>query len=110
MFIPQEMYQGTGTTEYSQIGFNELSISQGIVQNVKNNEMIGMSKDMYDVNKIMRNQLDEDEIDVIQEPTNHVHQFSYQSTAGRVFNIMFFFNAGSLTAPTTLDQLFLVIN
>ena len=65
MLIPQEMYRGTGTTEWGQIGFDELSISQGIVQNVKNNEMTGMSKDMYDVNKIMRNLLDEDEIDVI---------------------------------------------
>ena len=58
MLILQEMYRGTGTTEYGQIGFDELSVSRGIVQNVKNNEMTGMSKDMYDVNKIMRNLLD----------------------------------------------------
>ena len=77
MLIPQNMYQGTGTTKYGQIGLDELSVSRGIVQNVKNTEMIVMSKDMHNVNKIMRNLFGEDEIDVIQEPTNHVHQFSY---------------------------------
>ena len=46
MLIPQEMYRGMGTFEWGQIGFDELSISQGIVHNVRNNEITGMSKDM----------------------------------------------------------------
>ena len=73
---------------------------------VKNDTMTGVSKDMYDVNKILKNLLDEDTIDVVEETTNHVHQFSYQTTAGRVLKIMFFFNARSLTASTAIDQLF----
>ena len=55
---------------------------------VKNDTMTGVSKDMYDVNKILNNLLDEDTIDVVEETTNHVHQFSYQITAGRVLNIV----------------------
>ena len=72
--------------------------------------MTGVSKDFYDMNKIMKNVLDEDEIDGMEEPTKEVHQFSYRSTAGGIFNIMFFFNAGSLTASTALWQLSLVIH
>ena len=68
--------------------------------------MTGISKDMYDVNKILNNLLNEDTIDVVEETTNHVHQFSYQTTAGRLLNIMFFFNAQSLTTSTAIDQLF----
>ena len=60
---------------------------------VDNDTMTGMSKDMYDVNKILKNLLDEDSIDVVEKATNSVHQFSYQTTAGRLLNIMFFFNA-----------------
>ena len=73
---------------------------------VKNDIMTGVSKDMYDVNKILNNLLDEDTIDVVEETTNHVHQFSYQITAGRLLNIRFFFNARSLSVSTAIDQLF----
>ena len=62
------------------------------------------------MNKIMKNLLDKDEIDDTEEPTKKVHQFSYHSTDGRIFNIMFFSNAGLLTAYTALWQLSLVIH
>ena len=66
----------------------------------------GISKDFYDVNKIMKNLLDEDEIDQMEQLTVHVDQFSWRNTSGRDFNIIPFFNSGLLPANIALQQLF----
>ena len=87
-----------------EIGVNEVKLFGGVATNMKNDEMSGVSEDFYDLNKILKNLLDEDEIDPFQEPTIYVNQFCYRSTAGRVFNIAFFFNAGSLPANVLIKQ------
>ena len=53
--------------------------------------------------------LDGEDIDVEHEPAQYVHQFLYRSTSGRMFNVMHFFNNGSLPANVVLVQLFYCI-
>ena len=88
--VPQKTYRGPGI-EYGQIGCDEIHVTKGAVVNVKNDQLTGLSKDFYDMTKIMKNLLDEDEIDQMEEPTVHAHQWCYRSTTGRIFNVMFFF-------------------
>ena len=57
----------------------------------------------------MKNLLGEEDINTLEEPAVHAHQFCYRRTAGRAFNIMFFFNAGSLSDLVALEQLSLAI-
>ena len=51
MLIPQEMHKSTGTTEWGQVGFDKIKIASGIVTNVKNDVMSGMSEDAYDLKR-----------------------------------------------------------
>ena len=107
--VPQPTYCGPGT-EWGEIGCNEIHVTKGVMVNVKNNEVTGVCTDFYDITKIMKNLLDEDKIDQMEEQTVHVNQWCYRSTAGRIFNVMFFFNAGSLPASVALNQLALVVH
>jgi len=86
-----------------------MKLDQGVGINVKNNEMTCMSSDFYDMNKIIKNLLDNEEIDKQHEPAVYVNQYCYRSTAGRVYNVMFFFNSSSLTANIAIQQLHWVI-
>ena len=88
--IPQPTYRGTGKEEWGQVGCDEMKASRGVGINVKNNEMTCMSNDFYDMNKIVKNLLDDDDIDKQYEPAVYVNQYCYRSLSGRVFNVMFF--------------------
>ena len=89
--VPQQTYHGSAeVVEWGQIGCDEIHVTKGVTVNVKNNAMTGLCGDFYDMTKIMKNLLDEDEIDQMEEPTVHAHQWCYRSTAGRIFNVMFF--------------------
>ena len=67
--------------------------------------MSGITSDFFDVNKILKHLLDDDEINDEHQSIVYVHQFSYQFTAGRVFNILHVFNSGSLPTNVALMQL-----
>ena len=109
--VPQPTYRGSCMwIEWGHVGCDEIHITNGVAVNVKNNEVAGLCKDFHDITKIMKNLLDDDEIDNMEEPAVHAHQFCYRSTAGRIFNVMFFFNAGSLPGSVALEQLALVIH
>jgi hypothetical protein len=109
--VPQPTYHGNKlVVEWGQIGCDEIHITKGQFVNVKNSVTSGFCADFYDMKQIMKNLLDEDEIDKTEEPALHAHQFCYRSTAGRIFNIMFFFNAGSLPGSVALEQLSLAIH
>ena len=98
-----------GVLFWGHLGMDEVHLAKGFVCNVKNDTVRGVTKDFYDVNKIMRNLIDEDEIDHTYQPVVNAHQFSYRSTSGEVFNVMTFFNNGSLTASVALQQVFYCI-
>ena len=90
--------------------YHESHITAGVVVNLKNDEVNGFSSNFHNMSKIMKNLLDEDEIDNMEEPIVHARQFCYQSTAGSISNVMFFFNAGSLPGSVALEQLALVVH
>ena len=46
---------------------------KGVTVNVSNNVMTGVYTNFYDMNKIMKNLLGEDEIDKLEAPTVHAH-------------------------------------
>jgi len=109
MGIVQPTYCGEGIGEQGQIGCDEIKVTGGIGTNVKDDSMRGLAKDFYDVNKILKNLLDEDELDLMEQPTVYINQFCYRLTSGRVYNIMFFYNTGSLPANVALKQLFFCV-
>ena len=94
-----------GRVEWGQLRFNKMKVLQALMINVKNNKLSGITSDFHDVNKILKNLLDEDDINDKHKPTIYVHQFPYRYIDGRVFNIMHFFNSGSLPANIVLMQL-----
>ena len=107
--LPQPIYRGT-IVEYGHVGCDDIHITKGVAVNVKNDEVAGFCKDFHDLDKIMKNLLREEDINTFEEPAVRAHQFFHRSTAGRIFNIVFFFNAGSLSGSVELDQLLLVIH
>ena len=107
--VPQAIYRGT-VVEWGKVGCDEIHITNGIATNVKNDKVAVFCKDFHDMRKIMKNLLDEDEINNMDEPAVHTRQIFFQSTAGRTFNVVFFFNNGSLPGHIALDQLLLVIH
>ena len=69
-----------------------------------------MSSDFYDMNKIVKNLLDDEEFDQQHTPDVYVNQYCYRSTAGCMYNAMFFFNSGSMTVDIgAIQQLHCVI-
>ena len=77
MCILQKTYRGTGTIKWGQIGYAETHLARGIKVNVKTETMDDISKDLCDVNKNMKNLLDKDKIDQMEQPTVHLNKFSY---------------------------------
>ena len=67
-----------------------MKMSCGVGINVKNNEMTCMSRDFYDMNRIVKNLLDDDVIEKQHKLAVYVNQYCYRSLSGRVFNVMFF--------------------
>jgi len=67
--------------EWGQLRFDEMKVLQAMMNNVKNNELSEVTSDFHDVNKILKNLLDEDDINEEHKPTVYVHQFSDHSTA-----------------------------
>ena len=81
--IPQETYRGEGTIENDQIVCDEIHSTKGVVVNIKTKEIGDMFKDFFRVNKkIMKNLLDKDEINQMEQPIVHVSQFSFRKTLG----------------------------
>ena len=65
--------------------------------NAKHDSLTGMTKDLYNVNKIVKNTLGNNEINVKYKPTHYIHQYLYCSTFGCVFlDVMYF----SIQAPS----------
>ena len=76
--VPQPTYRGSCMwIEWGHVGCDEIHITNGVAVNVKNNEVAGLCKDFHDITKIMKNLLGDDEIDNMEEPAVHAHQFCY---------------------------------
>ena len=73
--VIQPTYRGTGTTEHGQIAWDKMKVTKGVLVNVKDNSVRGITKDFYDIGKIVTNLLDEDDIDEAEEPAVHVNQY-----------------------------------
>ena len=74
---PQPTYRGTGKEKWGQAGCDEMKMSCGVGINVKNNEMTCMSRDFYNMNRIVKNLLDDDEIEKQHEPAVYLNQYCY---------------------------------
>ena len=74
--MPLQTYHSTGSIKQSQVGRDEMNLKRGILVNVKNNEMDDISYKFFDVSKIMKVLLDEDEIGTSKAPAVYVNKFS----------------------------------
>lgn len=106
LLLPQPTYRGTGKEEWGQIGMDEMKLQKGVQLNAKTDELTGLTNDFFDLKKIIKNLLDDKEIEDEQEPASYVTQYSYRTVGGRVYNIMFFFNNGSTSADVVMQQVF----
>ena len=102
----REMVEDQKYGEWGQIGMDEVKLTGGVVMSSTTNEITGISSDFFDISKIVKNLLDEDEIEKMNTPTVYALQLSYRATTGRVFNIMHFFSNGALSANKMLDYIF----
>ena len=75
-----------------------------MLNDVKNIKLSGIISVFQDVSKTLKNLLDKGEIKNEQEPTGLIISFPTDLllAAGRVFNVMLFFNPGSLPANVVL--------
>ncbi|KAL9184884.1 hypothetical protein ACHAXT_002661 [Thalassiosira profunda] len=111
LLIPQPTYRGTGEVEeWGQLGCDEMKLSEhGVLTNTFSDDMSGITRDFTDIGRIVHNLLDDDVIEQRDKPAVYVNQFCYRSTSGRIYNVMCFYNSGSLPANVALQQLILCI-
>ena len=71
--------------------------------------MVGVVEDFLDESKIMKNLLDESEVNTFVQPAKSVNQWRQRSINGRQGNIEFWYNSGSLTGEALLQQFMQVV-
>ena len=102
MCLPQPTYRGTGSVKFGEISCDEMKLESGLGFNTANDELTALSSDFCDLNKIVKNLLDEEKVDEEHVPAVYVNQYCYRSTSGRIYPVMFFLNSGTLTANVAL--------
>ena len=107
LLLPQATYRGTGKFEVGEVACDEMKLERALRVNVKNNKVTGMESDFYDLGRIVKNLLDDKNVDEDKAPAVYVNQYCYRATDGRVYPVMCFFNSGSLSANVAMQQLFL---
>ena len=90
--------------EIGQVMCDEMKLQKDVLINVKNGKIIGFSNDFVDMKKIVKNLLDEDEIESYAKPATHVNQWRYRAVDGRSFVCEFWYNHGELTGKGLLRQ------
>ena len=95
--------------EWVQLATDEMKLSEGLVTNCKNNVSSGLTKDFYDLGRVMKNFMQSDDEEPNDKPATYVNQWWVRSTSGRVHNAMAFFNSGNLSADVVLRQLLISI-
>jgi len=81
---------------------DEMKLSEGLVTNCKNNISSGLTKDFYDLGRVMQNVMESDDQESNDRPATHVCQWWVRATDGRVYNSCAFFNSGNLSADVAL--------
>ena len=81
-----------------------MKIKGKILYNVSNKKVAGLTEDFVCRKKIMKNMLDDNNVDTFCHPATYVNQWRYRSVKGRLFNCGFWHNSGSLTGNALLDQ------
>ena len=95
--------------EWGQVAGDEMKISEGMVTNVMNDITYGITDNFTDLKTVMKNVMSPEDSEDTEKPATYVNQWWYRSTGGRVYNVMSFFNSGSLSGDIVLRQLFIVI-
>jgi hypothetical protein len=90
--------------EIGQVMCDEMKLQKDVLINVKNGKIVGFSNDFVDMKKIVKNLLDEDEIESYAKPATHVNQWRYRAVDGRSFVCEFWYNHGELTGKGLLRQ------
>ncbi|KAL7532996.1 hypothetical protein ACHAXR_004981 [Thalassiosira sp. AJA248-18] len=90
--------------EMGEIMCDEMKIKENILYTVSNKKVVGFTEDFVCKKKIMKNMLDDDEVDTFCHPATYVNQWRYRSVNGRSFNCEFWYNSGSLTGNALLEQ------
>ena len=90
--------------ELGEIMCDEMKIKENILYNVSNKKVAGLTEDFVCRKKIMKNMLDDNDVDIFCHPATYVNQWRYGSVKGRSFNCEFWYNSGSLTGNALLDQ------
>ncbi|EJK59784.1 hypothetical protein THAOC_19955 [Thalassiosira oceanica] len=106
--VDSKWRSGCGS-EWGEVACDEATISQGMVTNSKNNVSRGITNDFFELRRVMSNITDSDTIESMDRPATKVNQWWFRATNGRMFCVMSFFNAGSLSGDVILRQLIAVI-
>ena len=95
--------------EIGQLICDEMKLKEDILVNVVSNKMVGFTEDFISAKKIMKNLLDDDELENYCKPAKYVNQWRYRSVSGRSFNCEFWFNGGDLDGDAMLEQFIQVV-
>ena len=90
--------------EFGEVMCDEMKEKEAVLYNVANRKAVGFTGDFIDKKKIMKNLLDENEINSFCAPATYVNQWRYRSINGRSFNCEFWCNSGSLSGNALLEQ------
>ena len=61
--------------EWVQLAADEMKLSEGLVTNCKNNISSGLTKDFYDLGRVMQNVMESDDQEPNDKPATHVCQW-----------------------------------
>ena len=95
--------------EWAQLAADEIKVSEGLVTNCKNNVSSGLTKDFYDLGRVMQDVMESDDQESNDKQATHVCQWWVRATDGRAHCGMAFYNSGNLSADVALRQLFISI-
>ena len=95
--VPQSMYyNNTLAIEWGQISCNKIHITKDQLVSVKNNRKYFRSLCQLLQTKITKNLIGEDKMNKTEESVVYGLQFCYQSTTGRIFNVVIFLQCRSV--------------
>lgn len=92
------------TEEIGELICDEMKLKQDVVMNVNSNAVIGFTEDFINKKKILKNLLDDEELDNMCEPATQVCQWRARAVDGSSFNCEFWYNSGSLKGDELLEQ------
>ena len=63
--------------EIGQVMCDEMKLNKDVAINIKTGKIVGFSRDFVDMQKIVKNLLDEDDIESFARPATSVNQWAY---------------------------------